>query len=69
MSEKVVFLAWSNTKVVVGGRDFLSCTPCKNKTYTIIWQGDEKFPLVQCAACGNHIGYMGWVDSGNGDIQ
>lgn len=67
MSEKVVFLAFKNENLEHTGRDFLTCKHCLNKTYIIVWQGTDKFPLVQCAACATHIGYLGWADSGNGD--
>lgn len=59
----VVFLAYSNEKVEPDGRDFLSCKVCRNKTFTAIYEGAEAFPLMQCAACGNHLGRFGWADT------
>lgn len=74
MGEKVVFLAFKNEKIEPEGRDFLACTHCRNKTYTMVYQGNNAFLLAQCAACGNHIGYVGWAekpgessDNGNGE--
>lgn len=67
MSDKVIFLAFRNEKIEPGVREFLSCKHCSNKTFTMVWQGDDAFPLCQCAACGNHIGYVGWTDPGKAE--
>lgn len=40
---------------------FHACAVCKNKTYTLTCDGQD-YPLMKCAACGNHIGRMGWVE-------
>jgi hypothetical protein len=61
MNEKVVFLAFSNERVEPEGRDFLACKYCRNKTFTAIFEGAETFPLMQCAACGSHMGHFGWA--------
>lgn len=42
---------------------FLSCKVCKNKTFTIT-QMDQEFPLLRCAACGQHIDKIGWLHDG-----
>lgn len=64
MSEKkVVFLAYASPEVLKDTRDFLACVPCRNKTFAVIFRGEDKFPLLQCAACGNHIGRIGWAES------
>ena len=60
--DKVIFLAFKNEKVNPSGRDFLACGHCRNKTYILEWHGDSKFPLCQCAACGMHIGLVGWAE-------
>lgn len=41
---------------------FFACAHCRNKTFTHTFDGDDNFPLVRCAACGNHIGRVGWAD-------
>lgn len=58
----VVYLAFKNEKLELDGRDFLACKPCRNKTFTVIYEGAESFPLMQCAACGCHIGRLGWAN-------
>jgi hypothetical protein len=40
---------------------YLACSHCKNKTYTLVEDEVDNFPLMRCAACGNHIGRMGWA--------
>lgn len=40
---------------------FLSCKYCKNKTYTMTYDKTDSFPLMRCAACGQHMGRMGWA--------
>lgn len=60
MSEKVVYLAVSNPRVERGARDMLSCKVCKNKTFIVVYTPDD-YPMLQCPACGQHLGKMGWV--------
>jgi len=62
MSDKVVYLAFSSEKVEPEGRSFLACKACRNKTFTAIYEGEQTFPLMQCAACGCHIGKFGWAE-------
>lgn len=40
---------------------FISCKHCKNKTYVLRADNGSDFPLMQCAACGQHMGRMGWA--------
>ena len=40
---------------------FISCGHCRNKTYTLKDDDKSPFPLMICAACGKHMGRMGWV--------
>lgn len=62
MSEKVVFLAYSNpSKLEKDMRDCLACKKCRNKTFLLVWQGDTAFPLLECAACHNYAGYWGFA--------
>ena len=62
MGDKVIYMAFKNERVEPEGRDFLACKVCRNKTFTAIYQGEQAFPLMQCAACGAHIGNIGWPD-------
>lgn len=62
MSDKVVYLAFSNEKNCADdGKDVLACNTCRNKTYILrtdlgIW------PEVYCACCGARIGASGWAE-------
>jgi predicted nucleic acid-binding Zn ribbon protein len=60
VTDKVVYLAFSNRETVAEGIDFTACKHCRNKTFTITHDTTE-FPMVKCAACGAHIGRIGWA--------
>lgn len=58
----VLFLKFKSPHVEEGMMAFLSCVHCKNKTFTLTSdQPPPAFPLLRCAACGSHLGRMGWV--------
>lgn len=57
---KVVYLGYVNPRAPRAGLELLGCLFCKNKTYVLVCT--DGFPIVRCAACGNNIGSMGWVD-------
>jgi hypothetical protein len=59
--KKVVFLKFSNENIDQDRRDWMACAKCQNKTYLVVYEGHEQFPLLQCAACSNHIGHFGWA--------
>ena len=61
MSDNVVFLQFKSPHVVEDTMAFLSCRACRNKTYTMTEDQPGKFPLMRCAACGQHMGRMGWA--------
>lgn len=62
MSEKVIFLEFRSPHVADDLMSFLSCVTCKNKTFTLTdINPGVNFPLMRCAACGQHIGRMGWA--------
>ncbi len=61
--EKVVFLAFRNDKLVEDQRDLLACGTCRNKAFSVVYQGQDKWPLLQCTACGFHLGNIGWADA------
>jgi hypothetical protein len=57
----VVRLEFKSPHVEDDTMAFLSCKACKNKTYTFTMDRPDDFPLMRCAACGQHIGRMGWA--------
>ena len=56
----VIHLAFENPNLDVGRLSLLACKECRNKTYTLTFDGQNTFPLLRCAACGNNAGRMGW---------
>lgn len=68
MNDNVVHLAFRNDKIEPDVRDLLACKGCRNKTFTIVYQGAEAFPLVQCPACGCHLGCIGWATHTGTDL-
>lgn len=61
MSDNVVHLSFKSPHVEDAERGWLACRNCKNKTYLLIEDRPQDFPLMQCAACGQHMGRMGWA--------
>jgi hypothetical protein len=60
MSDNVIHLAFKSPHCEPDTMAFLSCKACKNKTYTLVEDRLYDFPLMRCAACGQHMGRMGW---------
>lgn len=60
MADNVVHLAFKSPHVVDSSMSFVACSECKNKTFTLTEDIVGFFPLMRCAACGQHIGRMGW---------
>lgn len=58
--ENVIFLQFRSPHMVEDERAFIACKNCRNKTYLLIEDKPGTFPLMQCAACGQHMGRMGW---------
>ena len=59
---KVVFLKFSKPEATADEYlTFIGCKHCKNKTYTLTNEADS-YPLLKCAACGSHIGRIGWAE-------
>lgn len=56
----VIHLAFKSPHVEDDMMAFLACKHCKNKTYTLTVDDVSTFPLMRCAACGSHMGRMGW---------
>ncbi len=61
MSDNVVFLEFKSPHVEDDTMAFQSCVVCMNKTFTLTKDKPDDFPLMRCAACGQHIGRMGWA--------
>jgi len=57
----VIFLAHKTEEAVPDTMAFFACKHCRNKTYTLTEDRVGDFPLVRCAACGNHMGRIGWA--------
>lgn len=61
MDDNVIRLAFRSPHVEQDTMTFLSCKVCRNKTYTLVEDRMMDFPLMRCAACGQHMGRMGWA--------
>jgi hypothetical protein len=61
VTDNVVFLEFRSPHVEGDTMAFVACRACRNKTYTLVEDKPDTFPLMRCAACGCHIGRMGWV--------
>lgn len=57
----VIHLAFKSPHMADDMMAFISCKHCRNKTYTLQEDRVGDFPLMKCAACGQHMGRMGWA--------
>jgi len=57
----VVHLNFKGSNTVEEHISFTCCLNCKNKTFTVTNDGAE-FAMLKCAACGAHIGRIGYTD-------
>lgn len=57
---ELIELKFKSPHVVEDTMAFIACRQCRNKTFTLTDDRVGSFPLMRCAACGNHIGRMGW---------
>lgn len=62
MNDNVVFLAKRSGTLEDDTMAFLSCSPCKNKTFTLTYDRPGEFPLLRCGACGAHHGRVGFPE-------
>lgn len=62
IGDNVIFLKFRSVHAELEGMDFMCCAHCKNKTFVVTYDGTE-FPMMKCAACGSHLGRIGWADS------
>lgn len=61
MNENVIELFPRSPEMVDGPMSFIGCRTCLNKTFVVMdTGGEDDMPLLKCAACGAHIGRMGW---------
>lgn len=60
MSGNVIQLQLKSPHTTDDQRGLIACGNCRNKAYTLIDDRPGDFPLLQCCACGAHIGRMGW---------
>lgn len=65
--DKVVFLAFDNPNVkTTDALVVIACKNCGNKTWVIVIDSPNAFPLVKCCVCGVAAARMGWIhDEGN----
>ena len=61
MDDNVIHLKFKSPHVETDAMTFLACRVCHNKTYTLVEDRIDGFPLMRCAACNNHMGRMGWA--------
>mgnify|MGYP001576579116 CR=1 FL=1 len=66
---KVVYLKFKSEQLDEDTMAFLACKVCKNKTFTHTFDDMDNFPLVRCAACGQHIGRVGYADTKDPEAQ
>lgn len=70
MSDNVVYLKFRNELATNSEFvEFIVCAYCKNKTYTLTCDDPKQFPTLKCAACGSHIGRVGWADQDNAEAK
>jgi hypothetical protein len=61
MADNVVFLEFKSPHMADDMMSFVCCGHCRNKTFTLTEDRADSFPLMKCAACGQHMGRMGWA--------
>lgn len=62
VNDNVVFLKFKNPEDTKEDYiTFIACKACSNKTYTLTEDNSSPYPLIKCAACGQHCGRMGWI--------
>jgi len=60
--DNVVHLNFKGSNVQEEFISLLSCAICKNKTFSVVYDGGD-FPIMKCSACGSHTGRIGWADA------
>ena len=57
----LVHLAFKSPHMADDMLAFIACVHCRNKTFTLHEDRVGDYPLMKCAACGMHMGRMGYV--------
>lgn len=58
---RVIHLQFKSPRAVEDTMAFHACSVCRNKTFTLTQDRVGDFPLLRCAACGQHMGRMGFA--------
>lgn len=61
MSDNVIHLAFRSPHVDDDSCAMMACKNCRNKTFLMLMDQMDTFPMMKCAACDQHIGRMGWT--------
>lgn len=69
MADNVIHLAFKSPHVESDTMAFFACKVCRNKTFTFVQDRVMDFPLMRCAACGQHMGRMGWAHDDDPEIK
>lgn len=59
----VVYLKFQGDQIAKDTMALGACTPCGNKTFNLLYDKPDHFPLLRCAACGCHMGRIGWAET------
>lgn len=62
---KVVHLKFKSQHAIEDTMAFHACSVCRNKTFTLTEDRVGCFPLLRCAACGQHMGRVGFAPDGD----
>ena len=62
MDDKVVYLEYRTKDAEEEYMGRVACAECRNKTFLVEMTREDKFPLMKCACCGQHIGRFGWTN-------
>lgn len=69
MSGNVIHLEFRSPHAVPDMMAFVACKHCRNKTFTLQEDAIDNFPLMKCAACGQHMGRMGWAHDDDPELS
>ena len=66
MGDNLVHLKFRSPHMADDMMVLIACGHCRNKTFTLTEDQPGGFPLMRCAACGQHMGRMGYVRDNGG---
>lgn len=62
MSAEVVYLDFKKAETTEPDvMCYIACKFCHNKTFTLVEDLPDYFNMMRCAACGAHLGRIGWA--------